>query len=277
MQGTWSRPQSNNLLFDAGITVSKFNFGGFGKDLFLSDYEGCGGGIQDNVSINDTGLGFTYNGVGFRQMALSHQSNGRFNVSLITRPTQHQDRRVLDVRSGRRPPHLHDARADAGQRPAGVVHVRQRHPRGRSRSLRRPIYTVDQLNPDLGLFVQDQWRLSRFTISAGLRFDWLRESVKATSVAGRSAGAGAFVPGAHRRAQLEGPQSAVRHRLGSDRRREDRDQVRDQPLRAVGHDGPWRSSSTRRPARSTARRGRGTTSSSRSAIRGVTISCRTAI
>ena len=86
MQGTWSRPQSNNLLFDAGMTVSKFNFQGFGEDLFLSDYEGCGGQLVDNVSINDTGLGFTYNGVGVgRGMSLSHQSNGRFNVSLITR------------------------------------------------------------------------------------------------------------------------------------------------------------------------------------------------
>jgi hypothetical protein len=45
-----------------------------------------------------------------------------------------------------------------------------------------PGYTVDQLNPDLGLYVQDQWRISRVTISAGLRFDWLRESVKATEV-----------------------------------------------------------------------------------------------
>ena len=26
-----------------------------------------------------------------------------------------------------------------------------------------PIYTVDQLNPDLGLYVQDQWRLNRVT------------------------------------------------------------------------------------------------------------------
>ncbi len=53
IQGTWSRPQSSNILFDGGITFSKFNFGGFGKDLLLSDYEGCGGGIRchrDQVS-----------------------------------------------------------------------------------------------------------------------------------------------------------------------------------------------------------------------------------
>ena len=83
VQGTWSRPQSNTILFDAGATISRFNFGGFGSDLHLADYEGCGGGLQDNVSINDIGLGYSYNGVGFRQMAMSHQSNGRFNVSLI--------------------------------------------------------------------------------------------------------------------------------------------------------------------------------------------------
>src|SRR5213595_559794 len=44
-----------------------------------------------------------------------------------------------------------------------------------------PTYTLDQLNPDLGLFVQDQWRAGRFTINVGLRFDWVHESVPAIS------------------------------------------------------------------------------------------------
>jgi hypothetical protein len=52
-----------------------------------------------------------------------------------------------------------------------------------------PNYTVDQLNPDLGLYVQDQWRINRVTVSAGLRFDWVRESVQATEVP-----AGVLVP-----------------------------------------------------------------------------------
>ena len=87
VQGTWSRPQSSSLLFDAGVTVSKFNFQSFGTDLFLSDYEGCGGQLVANVSINDVGLGYTYNGVGVgRGLSLSHQSNGRFNVSFINGP-----------------------------------------------------------------------------------------------------------------------------------------------------------------------------------------------
>jgi hypothetical protein len=40
---------------------------------------------------------------------------------------------------------------------------------------------VAQLNPDVGIFAQDQWRLTdRITVSAGLRFDWVRQSVPET-------------------------------------------------------------------------------------------------
>ena len=70
--------------------MSRFNFSNHGKDLYLSDYEQCGSGLPNNVSINDMGLGFTYGGVGFRQLSLSHQSNGRFNVSIIN--GQHSSR-----------------------------------------------------------------------------------------------------------------------------------------------------------------------------------------
>src|SRR4030095_14249894 len=172
---------SNSLLFDAGVTLSKFNFGGFGTDLYLTDYEGCGGGIQDNVSINDTGLGYTYNGVGFRQMALSHQSNGRFNVSMIK--GQHTLKTgvfwMYGLGGG------HRTYTTRGPTQVNGLPVSYTFFNGVPRSLTEfasPSYTVDQLNPDLALFVQDQGLLTRVTFSAGVRFDWLRESVKATSV-----------------------------------------------------------------------------------------------
>jgi hypothetical protein len=181
IQGTWSRPQSSNILLDGGITFSKFNFGGFGKDVFLSDYEGCGGGIQDNVSINDTGLGFTYNGVGSRTMSLSHQSNGRFGVSLIR--GRHSVRTGLFWMYGLGGGHR--TYTTRGPTQVNGLPVSYSFANGIPRSLTQfasPNFTIDQLNPDLGVFVQDQWRISRFTVSAGVRFDWLRESVKATSV-----------------------------------------------------------------------------------------------
>ena len=188
IQGVWSRPHSSSLLFDAGVTLSKFNFGGFGEDLLLSDYQGCGGGLQDNVSINDTGLGFTYNGVGSRTMSLSHQSNGRFNVSMIK--GQHSVKSGVFWMYGLGGGH----RTYTTRFPTQVngLPVSYGFASGIPRSLTEfasPSSTVDQLNPDLGLYVQDQWRISRVTISAGLRFDWVRESVQATEVP-----AGVLVP-----------------------------------------------------------------------------------
>ena len=181
IQGTWTRPHSSRLLFDGGITVSNFNFGGFGKDLFLEDYLGCGGAITDNVSINDTGLGFTYNGSGNRTMSLSHQTNGRVNVSMIT--GRHSIKSGVFWMYGLGGGH----RTYAYRTPNQIANLPLTYtfnlgsPTGLT-EFASPILTIDQLNPDIGLFIQDLWRLGRVTISAGLRFDWLRETVKATSV-----------------------------------------------------------------------------------------------
>jgi hypothetical protein len=42
-----------------------------------------------------------------------------------------------------------------------------------------PTDQKDHLDADLGVFAQDQWRVNRFTVNLGLRFDWLKESVPA--------------------------------------------------------------------------------------------------
>ena len=176
-QATWSHPVSR-VLFEAGVTVSRFNFSQFGTDLFLSDYQRCGGGIPDKVSILDTGRGFTYNGTGSRALSLSHQSNGRFTTSYIA--GAHNIKAGLFWEYGLGGGH----RAYTNRTPAeiGGLPLSYTFNNGVPTSLTQfatPTLTIDQLNPDLGLFVQDQWRLHRFTINAGVRFDWLRESVPA--------------------------------------------------------------------------------------------------
>jgi len=120
LQGTWTRPHSSTVLLDAGATISRFNFGGFGDDLYLSDYESCGGGLVNNVLINDTSLGYTYNGVGNRNMALSHQVNSRFNVSYLTGAHSIKTG-VFDVWAQRRAWHLLRPGPGADQWSAGVV------------------------------------------------------------------------------------------------------------------------------------------------------------
>ena len=67
----------------------------------------------------------------------------------------------------------------------------------------------------------------------------------ASSVAGGRARAGPLVPGHHDVPNWKDLNPQVRHRVGSEGRREDRDQVRHQPLRGVDHDGHGATSSIR--------------------------------
>jgi hypothetical protein len=50
----------------------------------------------------------------------------------------------------------------------------------------------ERLNADLGLYAQDQWTINRFTINAGLRYDYLNAKLEAQDFP-----AGTFVPARH--------------------------------------------------------------------------------
>jgi hypothetical protein len=50
----------------------------------------------------------------------------------------------------------------------------------------------ERLNADMGLYAQDQWTIDRFTINAGLRFDYLNAKLEAQDFP-----AGTFVPARH--------------------------------------------------------------------------------
>jgi hypothetical protein len=56
-----------------------------------------------------------------------------------------------------------------------------------------PVSTDASLNDDLGIFVQDSWRIRRLTVNPGLRWEQLREEVNAQSApAGRFVGPRSF-------------------------------------------------------------------------------------
>ena len=52
-----------------------------------------------------------------------------------------------------------------------------------------PLHTKEDLDADLGVYVQDSWSIQRLTVNAGLRFEYLNASIEATSME-----AGRFVP-----------------------------------------------------------------------------------
>ena len=43
--------------------------------------------------------------------------------------------------------------------------------------LNTPLQTGEYLDANLGLYAQDAWRLNRFTVNLGLRFDYLKQHV----------------------------------------------------------------------------------------------------
>jgi hypothetical protein len=178
-QGTWMRPQSSRLLFEAGVTVSRFNFGDWGNDLGLSDYEQCGEQLDHHVSINDVGFGYTYNGSGNRTLSKSHQSNGRFSVSLLEggHNIKVGTQWMYGLGGG------HRTMSDRSPSQVNGLPVAYTFLRGVPTGLTQyasPLLVRTQMAPDLGIFVQDRWRATdRLTLSGGLRFDWMRQSAPA--------------------------------------------------------------------------------------------------
>ena len=75
-QATWSRPQSNVLLFEGGVTVGLNTFGtaNFGTELDGSDYEECGQSQPFRVNIADAARGANYHGVGAISVGVSNSS-----------------------------------------------------------------------------------------------------------------------------------------------------------------------------------------------------------
>jgi Carboxypeptidase regulatory-like domain len=182
IQATWTHVQSPNLLFDVGLTNSHFEYGGFGKSLYLSDYNGCGGAIVNNVSITDVVLGYTYNGSGNETMTLTDQDNGRFNATINKGPHNIQTGLFMMIGTGGGQA-TYTARSPSE---VGGLPVAYTFANGVPTSLTEftsPNLTRDQLNHDLGIYVQDQWRvIHNLTVTAGLRLDLLVESVNAVSV-----------------------------------------------------------------------------------------------
>ncbi len=178
-QASWTHPSSSKLLFEAGWTLALLNFGpDLNPDQFLSDYQICLNGNPDKVSIVDSGLGFTYHGSGLRANTLSHESNGRFSVSYVAGAHQIKSGLFYEVGVGGFRPYNERSPADAGGLPVSYTFLNG-VPTGLT-EYATPLLTNTNLNPDFGLFVQDQMRLNRLTINLGLRFDWVRESAPAT-------------------------------------------------------------------------------------------------
>ena len=126
--------------------------------------------------------------------------------------------------------------------------ARERHPQSRihvqQSACRRSLtqwatpYGFSAQNKDFGFFAQDQWTLSRVTVTSGVRYEYFNGYIPAAECAGHPERLGprAQLRRSEQRPVMEGPRSPARRGLRRLWQRPDGAESRDGPLRLEGGD-----------------------------------------
>ena len=174
VQGSWSSPVTNKLLFEAGGTITPQDFHGYRRP----------GVSETQFSITDptapagmpTTWGASALGYGYNR---SDQMNVRGSASYVT--GSHNVKVGFTL--------MHSWRYNTQQPNNSVsLQIRNRVPFSLTQYA-TPIQYHETLRYNAGIFAQDQWRLNRFTLNYGVRLDMLNARVDAQDIA-----AGRFTP-----------------------------------------------------------------------------------
>jgi hypothetical protein len=146
-QATWSFPATNRLLVEAGVSARIFIWTNMPEP----------GVTPNTISITESSNNFLYHAAPNYGEHLSTQANQRFAVSYIT------GSHALKVGAMV----LQEWRRQTDDSNLGVVTYPFRN--GRPTQLTQyvvPTKEWDRINPDIGLFVQDQWTIKRLTLTS---------------------------------------------------------------------------------------------------------------
>jgi len=173
-QFTWSRPQSNTMLFEGGSSISLNAFGtaNFGTSLDGSDYEVCGQSEPFRVNIADAARGANYHGVGAIGIGISNLFVGRFATSYVT--GAHNFKTGLYFIRGNVTGNTINRADEVGGLPISYTFTNG-VPTALTEFADRG--TDAHMNHDLALYAQDSWNVKRLTLNLGLRFDWITQRV----------------------------------------------------------------------------------------------------
>ncbi|HEV2986446.1 MAG TPA: TonB-dependent receptor [Vicinamibacterales bacterium] len=159
---TWKSPLSSRLLLEAGILGIRHGFGYFPEegvtpDILATTELSTGLVFRSNPAYN-----YTNNAINSFMSALSYVTGS------------HAVKVGFALRNGFR---------QYKQWNMGDVTLSLLH--GVPSSLTEwttPLYLLDNLNAEFGLFAQDQWTVKRLTVNVGGRFDYLNASVPAQNL-----------------------------------------------------------------------------------------------
>jgi hypothetical protein len=159
IMATWSDTPSNKLLFEGGVLLLNTDTNTFKNPC---------AGIPTGRLYRDTTLSFAFNGNGPLQTKSAQRPfRQRFSMSYLT--ASHHIKVGLAVEESLPRP----TRTDRGPTPFSYT-FRAGVPISLTEFASPTVGGELKIRPDLGLFVQDQWKLDRFTINVGLRYEYHR-------------------------------------------------------------------------------------------------------
>jgi Carboxypeptidase regulatory-like domain/TonB-dependent Receptor Plug Domain len=173
LQGTWTFPATNKLLFEAGATSLIFDFPTVPSEPYVT---------LTDISTLEASTNYRYRssaGTYRYGHKVTDQSNQRFSISYVS--GSHAFKTGIQVMEGWR--HIY-------QQPNQSLDYTFLN--GQPLTLTQyatPLQERDRLKADLGLFAQDQWTIKRLTLNLGLRYDYLNAFDP-----GQSLQPGPFVP-----------------------------------------------------------------------------------
>ena len=181
-QVTWIRPVTNRFLVEAGVMRASANQEVPRVHSLMPNVR------ADDIAINDSLNGFVYNG----DNRLGNNAGGdKHNHHYYTRGSVTYVTGSHTFKTGFQ--HLRGLRSDENLIKQSMFYTFRGSAPGAATPLSVTLLTTPyteraNINADLGIFVQDQWKVKRLTLNLGLRFDYLNMSIPA-----QHAPAGPFV------------------------------------------------------------------------------------
>jgi len=165
MQATWNAPVTSRLLLDAGIGASISQWNQFWQP-----------GVQANtIRITDQGLGLNYGAQDHYRAHpnFTNRKSQRFSATYVT--GSHTFKTGVQVE---------ELFTDNFFQTNGNLTYQFRNGVPNRVTQFTTPYLEQEGARELGLFAQDQWRVSRWTLNYGLRFDYIRGFVPAQNLPG---------------------------------------------------------------------------------------------
>lgn len=159
INGTWVNPRDNKLLLEAGVSTLINN-----RDMFT---EPCGGLIYQNA-IREQSTGLTYHGSGNRFSLYTYSTNQRFSATYLTGGHSIKAGETLYGW------YTNETYTERGSTTSPVDYTFNNQSPTSLTEYVSPLLTNALVQPAIGAFIQDTWRLSRLTLNYGLRYEFIR-------------------------------------------------------------------------------------------------------